>query len=438
MSEEELESKLTWGLLLFPKLLEELPAIMLCYDQNEPVLIDNIKDESKRLYLKIIINDIMQLKTKYKLPSLTKTIQYIFQKHILILKNVNEMSAGESLVYRSGLPRILLLLQQFPDLLSELPSFLSNLIDEKMVDISGITDDDVREELGGFLRSIGLTLDGDEDDVYHIPEGKDEMIAACLSAIQELFFVAEQYCPLAASAFIDKVNNKTHSNSHSSSKRALSTTIEQASAQDDNDDEHNHRSSKKQKKEKKEKKASKKEDKKTKHKHKRDKHRHQDHVPAQSAVSESDSDDDNSSTISYEAPVALRVIGPTMRPTQSSYTRAPAPFDDRDVDIGPSLPSFDSKYNTNTHAANVYSSLSLSTNNISVDIPQNYDLIGTADRLLMTGVEGQDGSGSSGVGAEEVDPTVREEWMLEVGENKMFTGKCVYFILHYSVWCVHR
>ena len=433
MSEEELESKLTWGLLLFPKLIEELPEIMLCYDQNEPVLIDNIKDESKRLYLKIIINDIMQLKTKYKLPSLIKTIQYIFQKHILILKNVNEMSAGESLVYRSGLPRILLLLQQFPNLLSELPSFLSNLIDEKMADISGIDDDDVREELGSFLRSIGLTLDGDEDDVYHIPEGKDEMIVSCLSAIQELFIVAEQYCPLDASAFIDKVNNTKHINnhSHSSNKRALSTTIEQASAQDDDNDEHDHRSSKKHKKEKKEKKASKKEDKKSKHKHKRDKNGHKDSIPAQSAASDSDSDDANRSTTSPEAHVALRVIGPTMRPIQSSYTPAPAPFDDRDVDIGPSLPSFDHQYHTSTHAANVYSSLSLSTNNISVGtgIPQNYDLIGTADRLPMAGVEGQDGSGSSG--AVEVDPTVREEWMLEVGENKMFTGECAC-----TVYCI--
>ena len=425
MSEEELESKLTWGLLLFPKLIEELPEIMLCYDQNEPVLIDNIKDESKRLYLKIIINDIMQLKTKYKLPSLIKTIQYIFQKHILILKNVNEMSAGESLVYRSGLPRILLLLLQFPDLLIELPSFLSNLIDEKTVDISGIDDDDVREELGGFLRSIGLTLDNDEDDVYHIPEGKDEMIISCLSSIQELFIIASQYCPLDAAAFLDKVNNDKHSNSHSSSKRALSTTIEQALAQEGNDDKHDHLSSKRHKKEKKEKKASKKEDKKSKHKHKRDKHSHKDSIPTQSAASESDSDDANSSTTSPEAPVALRVIGPTMRPSQPSYTPAAAPFDDRDVDIGPSLPSFDHQYHTSTHAANVYSSLSLSTNNISVDIPQNYDLssvIGTADRLPMAGVEGQDGNG---VGAEEVDPTVREEWMLEVGENKLFTGKCV-------------
>lgn len=391
---------------MFPKLLHELPEIIHLLDQGETVHIDKISDSALRIYLQDLLKDLFSLnRISSSSKGVTELLQSTFQSSS-VSKKVSDMNAGETLAYRSGIPRVLRLVETFPELRSELPDFFDNLLEEGSVDLSGLSNTDIREELVALLVSLGLHLDQQEEEgeVYSLPDADDDAakrdaIETCLQLINHVFEVASSYQSLVPTT---------------------ATTFDSSHVKEKKESKKSH---KKEKKEKKEKKKEKKQSKESK------KRRIDEADPnlntLDSSSDDGDSDDDDSGDINAESEGAKpRVIGPAAPPpcgvASSSAMAAlgnnPDDEDDDDEDsIGPAPASTDPS-SSQHRAVSAYSRLLTSHPTATFAELDNTSALGDSDMDPRWLAAQQYEEHISDVPAE------REEWMMEIGENKVLAG----------------
>jgi hypothetical protein len=179
----ELGSILTWGLLMFPDTLSsQLPMMIASLDADEYINTDRIRNnEALRTYLQtylmpqlpveyvsnrgwsrrsvnVCVSDVIaeKLAATGEIVATPTTNTTTASAVIRVSSLSSSLSSAQSTAYRIGVPRLLQLLSEFPDLRTELPSFLENMQEGNRVQLDGMEDENVADGLSRFLKSIGM------------------------------------------------------------------------------------------------------------------------------------------------------------------------------------------------------------------------------------------------------------------------------------------
>jgi hypothetical protein len=371
-NENNLSSAITYGLLKFPKLIEELPSMLSALDAREYINVDLISDIEYRTYLQQLMQ-ILPLRHDegygwYKDRSVASVSGSILHK-LLDLKSIaqpNSLTISQSTSCRTPPMHLLILLSKFPSLKEEIPGLILSLKDGQEVQLNGIANEDVRTGLIKLLESVGVVkasssnnndnnidsdyVSDDEDNGYAIPSGRvGKSVYDSICDIERIFLFANIF----KSNFIekkqdDKLINKKKSK-HKHSKKNKNKEISSPSSS--NNESSNNESS-----------------------------------------NEDDSDRENNKSINYVGPMMPSSEELSIaRLAAKKYQLMEEVANESDDDIGPSLPSnIDRNYN------------------IDEDIPLGGKIISVSKK-------------SSSI---DDDKIVREEWMMKPGENKTFKGIC--------------
>lgn len=185
---DSLSATLTYGLLHFPKLLTDLPAMISALEVGESVNIDTISDQAFRSYLQALFPLLPLRKTidGYIKDSNTHAVGKTILHILLEAKSIvqpNDLSHSQSLSSRSAPLIFLTLLEKFPSLRDEFPVLLDMLIDGQTACLAGIENEEMRQGLEKVLEMLGCResmnhnnndedSDGQENEGLAVPIGK--------------------------------------------------------------------------------------------------------------------------------------------------------------------------------------------------------------------------------------------------------------------------
>ena len=193
-----LSSILTFGLISYPDLLDELPTIISGLDKNQSIEIHMISNHELRNFLSILF-DLLPLEYRpnngwSKLKTVTSLSGYIMS-HLLESKSIvqpGDLSPSQTLSVR--LTTFLLdMVRDIPTLRLELSALLENILLNRSVNIGELENEEVKEKLEKLFLLLGLESSPDDDDDYHIPKQKSQIISETLEHIIKLFNVFEKY-----------------------------------------------------------------------------------------------------------------------------------------------------------------------------------------------------------------------------------------------------
>ena len=431
--------------------------MLTCLDRGEAIYIDKISNIELRSYLSDIIKDISEINisslksmsTLSSSSSTSNTLCFKIKSYLLhrdITKKVNRLSNSEATSFRCGIPRLIHLISELPTLRSELPDFINNLIEQEGVDLSGMNDENTKEKLSQFLLSLGMSYDNDSDsdDVFVFPDDdtKQEILKECLQHICHVFHMAQQYRSLDL--------NSTTSNTIGSSGHDKKRKHHKNDEEDRNSD-----NKAKRKKEKKHKK-----DKKHKHKHRKHTDSESDSESTTSSSSPShknkhdyrhsnEINNNNMTTIGTSSTSkVIGPIGPTRPPSSSSSSSSSSSYnnnhnlnDDDYDDIGPTPGANNCSSSHNHQSSSAYTALStnptLTTDISSTSHDKYVPLGGVLEKSGQSSQQCEDEGGGGQGQASEI--TTREEWMMDIGENKILSGRNIISMYKYiNIWYTHN
>jgi hypothetical protein len=161
-SKTPLSDFFSWGLLMFPQLLEEFPMMVVSLDRNEYIKISSIRDVKLQSFLTNLMKQLPVEENVHRGWSRSNPDEsianYIRQRLLKegSVKLSKNLSITNSTAFRFGASRIMLIIQSFPELRGELTSFLLNILEGDNVQLDGLDNESVREELEKLLKSIGM------------------------------------------------------------------------------------------------------------------------------------------------------------------------------------------------------------------------------------------------------------------------------------------
>lgn len=153
---------LTWGLLQFPELFEDLPLIMTGLDSSQIINPDNMINKKMGLYLSRFF-EYLPLKylerqgfCKDKNNPTTSMSGYILNE-LLISKSIMQPSQlifSQLLSSRYATSLLKSMIVKYPELLNDVPSILDSLAGGDVIQLGGIENKEMKEFLGEFLDSL--------------------------------------------------------------------------------------------------------------------------------------------------------------------------------------------------------------------------------------------------------------------------------------------
>jgi len=201
---EDLSSHLTVALLHFPQLLEDFPSIIASLDSGESVNVEAIQDIGLRDALTNVLRCLPvkyeQHSGWYKLPEVASVGGILLMELLNAgsIKQPSALSEAETLASRTAPLRLLTMLGRFPELRADLPGLLDSLLDGQALQLDGLENQEVADQLTQFLRAIGVveTIDG-----LSLPTGSTKTAALrSLYLIREAFRLGKVTDAAAASA----------------------------------------------------------------------------------------------------------------------------------------------------------------------------------------------------------------------------------------------
>ncbi len=208
----ELSSHLTRALLLFPQLLDDIPAMIASLDTGESVNTDAIKDAHMREELVKILRCLpLQYESRsgwYKRPEIVSVGGVLLMELLDAgsIKQPGVLNEAEALASRSAPQRLLTLLASFPELRLELPMLFDSLLDGQALQVDGMDNIDVAAGLRLLLRSLGLL---ESVDGWSIPAGPEKV--SVMRSLKSLKFVLILGGVDCASASTSKDNSVSQS-----------------------------------------------------------------------------------------------------------------------------------------------------------------------------------------------------------------------------------
>ncbi len=189
---------MTWGVINFPHLIDELPELIRSISDGEDIAINEISNIKLRQFFQSLIEDFKNLSNKLHLSDhsrLDDMLINILEKSG-VCKDVKDLSVVESLSFRSMVPRLLHILTQFPLMKEEMKSFFENLLLEGAVDLDGVDNQDLKEELVSFLKSLGMQIDLEENEYCLVMPDKPSAratIEQCIKQAEKLFEITPDF-----------------------------------------------------------------------------------------------------------------------------------------------------------------------------------------------------------------------------------------------------
>lgn len=191
---------LSWGLLMYPQLIRELPMMITALDNFEYLKTDRISNTELKLFLDALMKELDveydTLRGWSRREGSTKINETVVSSLVKceVIFQPKDLTISETLSLRSGMTRLLSLFDQFPDLRFEIKPLLDNLLEGGAIQVGGIDNEDIRDGLAQLLESIGLKLD--EDDTYIIPRGQQrEATIESLTHLRNIYDSAVRFRP---------------------------------------------------------------------------------------------------------------------------------------------------------------------------------------------------------------------------------------------------
>lgn len=190
--EDEFSSILSAGILNFPSLFHDFPAMIASMDSGQYVNIDNISDKKKSDLLHRIFSCLPGVISKdsnygwHAINADDKVSSHILKTLLndSVIKQPKELSQSETVASQKAPLLLLELLSKFPELLQEIPTLLTTLLDGNTIDVEDIENEDVRESLELLFKSLDLEY----DDGYKIPsDGNKVIVTKAIEAIHGIF-----------------------------------------------------------------------------------------------------------------------------------------------------------------------------------------------------------------------------------------------------------
>ncbi len=394
---EDLSSHLTVALLHFPQLLDDFPSIIASLDSGESVNVEAIQDIGLRDALTNVLRCLPvkyeQHSGWYKLPEVVSVGGILLMELLNAgsIKQPSALSEAETLASRTAPLRLLTMLGRFPELRADLPGLLDSLLDGQALQLDGLENQEVADQLTQLLRALGVveTIDG-----LSLPTGSTKTAALrSLYLMREAFRLGKVTDAAAASSVEEedeeeKEKEKKHrkrgrdrdEHVKSSSNRAAASESDGSSgSSSDSDDGEDERSA-----------AT----------ITAQRHTHQAaDLPAPAAASATANATANATATASDSAFPVAAKGPAMPPgfqrpnaAESDNCSKNGDDDDDDDDLGP-LPVWKAPRRTMRPTVELPKGPSSLVDALSTDLPEGLDVPAT---------EG------------------REEWMLTPGESKAF------------------
>ena len=188
---EDLSSHLTVALLHFPQLLDDFPSIIASLDSGESVNVEAIQDIGLRDALTNVLRCLPvkyeQHSGWYKLPEVVSVGGILLMELLNAgsIKQPSALSEAETLASRTAPLRLLTMLGRFPELRADLPGLLDSLLDGQALQLDGLENQEVADQLTQLLRALGVveTIDG-----LSLPTGSTKT-----AALRSLYLMREAF-----------------------------------------------------------------------------------------------------------------------------------------------------------------------------------------------------------------------------------------------------
>lgn len=189
---------LTQALLTCPKLLEELPQMALALDKGEFINLEGISNVPMRESLIQVFNNIPIVSKDntgqgwYRNTKDKRITSYIMNSltGCKVIRDPRKLDSSQSTTSRIPAIHLLSLVQQFPNIVSELPVIIDQILEGNAVALENIADEDLGEALEKLLKSLGLVQTRDGLD---IPSGREgDHVVDCLEHFEEIFKAYER------------------------------------------------------------------------------------------------------------------------------------------------------------------------------------------------------------------------------------------------------
>ena len=239
MSVPKLSNVLSWGLLQFPELFNDIPMIMASLDAGQIISPASLDNKPLGIYLEKLLRHLplkyleRQGWCKEKDSPITSISGYILNE-LLLAKSIvqpSDLTPSQLLASRSA-PAILRdAVTKYPDLKNDIPVLLSSLSDGGSVQLTGMENREVSKILGGLLTSLGVKVcesdDENDEEGSHTVKNSDTVERGALVYIVDAFKCAEVFNSLGT---CDKSDSVVQSNNFSSSSSSSSSSKEQNSS----------------------------------------------------------------------------------------------------------------------------------------------------------------------------------------------------------------
>lgn len=189
---------LSSGILTFPSLFEDFPAMISTIDSGQAVNINKISDKKKASILNRIFSCLPLVNDPnhgwyYNNSKTGEKVSSIILKKLLeekVIKQPKVLNQSELLASQKAPLALLELFSKFPELLNEIPTLLSSLLDGKAIDVEDIENEDVRDGLESLFKSLDLAFDSG----YVLPSDSRRAIAIeALESLKGLIVSHEQF-----------------------------------------------------------------------------------------------------------------------------------------------------------------------------------------------------------------------------------------------------
>lgn len=195
--ERSFSALLSSGILHFPSLFEDFPAMISTIDSGQAVNIYKISDKKKAFILNKLFSCLPLINdSNYGWHSNSKTgekISSIILKKLLeekVIKQPKELNQSELLASQKAPSTLLVLVSNFPELLNEIPTLLSSLLDGKAIDVEDIENEDVRDGLESLFKSLDLAFDSG----YVLPSDSRRTVTfGALESLKDLIVSHQQF-----------------------------------------------------------------------------------------------------------------------------------------------------------------------------------------------------------------------------------------------------
>ena len=229
MSVANLSNVLSWGLLQFPELFNDIPMIMASLDAGQIISPASLDNKPLGIYLEKLLRHLplkyleRQGWCKEKDSPITSISGYILNE-LLLLKSIvqpSDLTPSQLLASRSA-PAILRdAVTKYPDLKNDIPGLLSSLSDGGSIQLMGMENREVGEILGGLLTSLGVKVcesdDEDDEEGSHTVKNSDTVERGALVYMVDAFKCAEVFSSLGTCGKSDSVVHSKKSDVSSSS-----------------------------------------------------------------------------------------------------------------------------------------------------------------------------------------------------------------------------